>query len=82
MSRWVPEMAKSLKALASRRNESKGMEKAKGKGAYSGASTMMATGGFLQDVRKDESLGSTKPRGWGKAAHGWQGRYDSTKRQR
>ena len=31
--------------MASRRNESKGMEKSMGKGAYSGASTMMAKGG-------------------------------------
>jgi hypothetical protein len=75
---------KKSQSLKSRRDESKGMEKAKGKGAYSGASTMMSTGGFLQDAhdRKDESLGSTKPRGWGKAQRGWQGRYDSTNRQR
>ena len=47
-------------------------------------STALKKGGWIQDAhdRKDESLGSTKPRGWGKAARGWQGRYDSTKRQR
>ena len=33
--------------MAARRNESKGMEKAMGKGAYSGASTMMASGGTV-----------------------------------
>lgn len=44
----------------------------------------MNTGGSVPDAhdRKDESLGSTKPRGWGKAQRGWQGRYDSTNRQR
>ena len=44
----------------------------------------MNTGGPVQTKKdkKDESLGSTKPRGWGKAARGWQGRYDATKRQR
>ena len=43
-----------------------------------------ATGGSVQteEDKSDESLGSTKPRGWGKAARGWQGRYDATKRQR
>jgi len=33
--------------MAARRNESKGMEKAMGKGAYSGASTMMNSGGTV-----------------------------------
>ena len=44
----------------------------------------MNTGGSVQDAhdRKDESLGSTKPRGWGKAQRGWAGEYDSTTRQR
>ena len=44
----------------------------------------MNTGGPVQTKKdkRDESLGSTKPRGWGKAARGWQGRYDATKRQR
>jgi hypothetical protein len=75
---------KKSQSLKSRRDESKGMEKAMGKGAYSGASTMMADGGDVQSAhdRRDESLGSTKPRGWGQARRGWQGRYDSTKRQR
>jgi len=75
---------KKSQSLKSRRDESKGMEKAMGKGAYSGATTMMSDGGEVQSAhdRRDESLGSTKPRGWGKARRGWQGRYDSTKRQR
>ena len=75
---------KKSQSLKSRRDESKGMEKAMGKGAYSGATTMMSDGGEVQSAhdRRDESLGSTKPRGWGQARRGWQGRYDSTKRQR
>ena len=76
---------KKSQSLKSRRDESKGMEKAMGKGAYSGASTMMATGGSVQDAhaRLDDKKGSTKPRAWGRAAErGWQGGYDSTKRQR
>jgi len=36
---------KKSQSMASRRNESKGMEKSMGKGAYSGASTMMKKGG-------------------------------------
>ena len=41
-------------------------------------------GGKVQTAhdRSDESLGSTKPRGWGKAERGWAGRYDVTKVQR
>jgi hypothetical protein len=41
-------------------------------------------GGNVQTAhdRSDESLGSTKPRGWGKAQRGWAGEYDSTTRQR
>ena len=75
---------KKSQSLKSRRDESKGMEKSRGKGAYSGASTMMNEGGPVQDAhdRSDESLGSTKPRGWGKAERGWAGRYDVTKIQR
>jgi hypothetical protein len=75
---------KKSQSLKSRRDESKGMEKAMGKGAYSGASTMMNEGGPVQDAhdRRDESLGSKKPRGWGKAERGWAGRYDVTKVQR
>ena len=44
----------------------------------------MNTGGPVQTAhdRSDESLGSTKPRGWGKAQRGWAGKYDSTTRQR
>ena len=37
---------KKSQSLASRRNESKGMEKAMGKGAYSGARTMAKKGGL------------------------------------
>ena len=36
---------KKSQSFKARRDESKGMEKSKGKGAYSGASTMMAKGG-------------------------------------
>ena len=39
---------KKTQGMAARRNESKGMEKAMGKGAYSGASTMMASGGEVE----------------------------------
>ena len=41
-------------------------------------------GGKVQNAhdRSDESLGSTKPRGWGQARRGWAGKYDSTTRQR
>ena len=75
---------KKSQSLKSRRDESKGMEKSRGTGGYSGASTMMNEGGPVQDAhdRRDESLGSTKPRGWGKAERGWAGRYDVTKIQR
>ena len=38
---------KKSQGMAARRNESKGMEKSRGKGAYSGASTMMASGGTV-----------------------------------
>ena len=41
---------KKSQSMASRRNESKGMEKAMGKGAYSGASTMMAKGGKVRSA--------------------------------
>tara|TARA_R100001082_G_scaffold50663_2_gene27486 strand:- start:1577 stop:1855 length:279 start_codon:yes stop_codon:yes gene_type:complete len=37
---------KKSQSLAARRNESKGMEKAMGKGAYSGARTMAKKGGL------------------------------------
>ena len=39
---------KKSQSMASRRNESKGMEKSKGKGAYSGDTKMMATGGKVR----------------------------------
>ncbi len=75
---------KKSQSLKSRRDESKGMEKAMGKGAYSGASTMMKKGGKVQTKkdRSDESKGSKKPRGWGKAQRGWAGRYDRKNIQR
>ena len=37
---------KKSQSMASRRNESKGMEKSKGKGAYSGDTKMMSSGGL------------------------------------
>ena len=39
---------KKSQSMASRRNESKGMEKSMGKGAYSGASTMAKKGGAMK----------------------------------
>ena len=39
---------KKSQSLAARRNESKGMEKAMGKGAYSGAKTMVSKGGRIK----------------------------------
>ena len=39
---------KKSQSLASRRNESKGMEKSMGRGAYSGASTMAKRGGKIK----------------------------------
>ena len=44
---------KKSQSLKSRRDESKGMEKAKGKGAYSGASTMMSDGGKVGGKRPE-----------------------------
>ena len=43
-------------SMAARRNESKGMEKSMGKGAYSGATTMAAKGGRI----KKSKGGSTR----------------------
>jgi len=43
---------KKSQSLKSRRDESKGMEKSRGKGAYSGASTMMAGGGKVGKTRR------------------------------
>ena len=48
---------KKSQSLKSRRDESKGMEKAMGKGAYSGASTMMADGG---EVPKKQEMPQAK----------------------
>ena len=48
---------KKSQSLKSRRDESKGMEKAMGKGAYSGASTMMADGG---EVPKKQEIPKAK----------------------
>ncbi len=39
---------KKSQSMASRRNESKGMEKSMGKGAYSGATTMAKKGGAMK----------------------------------
>jgi len=47
-------------SMASRRNESKGMEKSMGRGAYSGASTMMKKGG---KVGKSKSSASSRADG-------------------
>jgi len=43
---------KKSQSMTSRRNESKGMEKSMGKGAYSGASTMMNMGGKVKGYKK------------------------------
>lgn len=43
---------KKSQSMASRRKESKGMEKSMGKGAYSGASTMMNMGGKVKGYKK------------------------------
>ncbi len=51
---------KKSQSMASRRNESKGMEKSMGKGAYSGASTMMKKGG---KVGKSKSSASSRADG-------------------
>jgi len=42
---------KKSQSLTARRNESKGMEKAMGKGAYSGAKTMAARGGRIKKAK-------------------------------
>lgn len=54
-------------SMASRRNESKGMEKSMGRGAYSGASTMMKKGG---KVGKSKSKSSASSRADGIARKG------------
>lgn len=51
---------KKSQSMASRRNESKGMEKSMGRGAYSGASTMMKKGG---KVGKSKSSASSRADG-------------------
>ena len=51
---------KKSQSMTSRRNESKGMEKSMGKGAYSGASTMMKKGG---KVGKSKSSASSRADG-------------------
>ena len=48
---------KKSQGMAARRNESKGMEKSMGKGAYSGASTMMAAGGGVSSKSSASSRG-------------------------
>ncbi len=42
---------KKTQSMASRGNESKGMEKSMGKGAYSGASTMAKKGGAMRKAK-------------------------------
>ena len=51
---------KKSQGMAARRNESKGMEKARGKGAYSGASTMMASGGTVKGCDGMATQGLTR----------------------
>ena len=46
--------------MAARRNESKGMEKSRGKGAYSGASTMMVSGGKVKGCDGMATQGLTR----------------------
>lgn len=53
-------------SMASRRNESKGMEKSMGRGAYSGASTMMKKGG---KVGKSKSSASSRGDGCAVKGH-------------
>ena len=53
-------------SMASRRNESKGMEKSMGRGAYSGASTMMKKGG---KVGKSKSSASSRADGIARKGH-------------
>ena len=55
---------KKSQSLKSRRDESKGMEKAKGKGAYSGASTMMNTGGKVGGKARRRGDGPIMQRGF------------------
>ena len=57
---------KKSQSLKSRRDESKGMEKAMGKGAYSGATTMMSGGG---EVGKSRSTTSSRGDGIAKRGH-------------
>ena len=58
---------KKSQSMTSRRNESKGMEKSMGRGAYSGASTMMKKGG---KVGKSKSKSSASSRADGIARKG------------
>ena len=53
-------------SMTSRRNESKGMEKSMGRGAYSGASTMMKKGG---KVGKSKSSASSRADGIARKGH-------------
>ena len=55
---------KKSQSLKSRRDESKGMEKAMGKGAYSGASTMMAGGGKVNKTARKRGDGPIMQRGF------------------
>ena len=57
---------KKSQSMTSRRNESKGMEKSMGRGAYSGASTMMKKGG---KVGKSKSSASSRADGIARKGH-------------
>ena len=55
---------KKSQGMAARRNESKGMEKSMGKGAYSGASTMMSDGGKVGGKARKRGDGPIMQRGF------------------
>ena len=55
---------KKSQSLKSRRDESKGMEKSMGKGAYSGASTMMSDGGKVGGKARRRGDGPIMQRGF------------------
>jgi hypothetical protein len=48
---------KKKQSMTSRRNESKGTEKSMGKGAYSGDTRMMKSGGNVSDAERKASKG-------------------------
>ena len=55
---------KKSQSETARRNESKGMEKSMGKGAYSGASTMMSDGGKVGGKARRRGDGPIMQRGF------------------